>query len=189
MTSAQPIDLFKADLLGDLEPKIVTQKYLLHGNCQAIDEVTYFELKSHVAQHLDIHPNEVLMVGSGKLGFSIAPEKQFNEFGDTSDIDLAIISPRLFDHVWENVFEFEQEGGYWEDMKYFKKCLYKGWVRPDLVPEIDFSKEWWEFFNSVNKSRRFGPYHVSAGIYKNWFFLEKYLSKCVVKCKESLNGN
>lgn len=176
---------FKDDLAKDLDPKFVTQKYLMHGNCHVIDEISYFELKQEISKKFEVHPNEILMVGSGKLGFSIAPRKRFRVFNDESDIDVAIVSNYLFENVWEDLYVFDKDGGYWPKVEKFKAYLFQGWLRPDYLPsQIEFSKEWWEFFNELTNTKKFGPYSIKAGVYKNWFFLEDYIARCVHQCRE-----
>jgi hypothetical protein len=44
----------------------------------------YYSLKAAVAEQFQIHPNEIIVVGSAKLGFSIAPTKRYRAFGETS---------------------------------------------------------------------------------------------------------
>ncbi len=90
----------------------LVQKHITYGSCYILDSSTYFQLKSHVASKFGVHPNEVLVVGSGKLGFSIVHEKRYRPFGDSPDIDVTIISPDLFDKVWIEVFDYWRAGGY-----------------------------------------------------------------------------
>ena len=55
----------------------------------------YFDLRSEVAGHFGLHPDEVLIVGSTKLGFRVAPSKQYRLFSDESDIDVVLVSSTL----------------------------------------------------------------------------------------------
>ena len=62
---------FKVDL-GLLSPLQVVRKHVIHGNCCVRSHGQYLDLRCEVAERFDLHPNEVLVVGSAKLGFSIA---------------------------------------------------------------------------------------------------------------------
>jgi hypothetical protein len=83
------IEAFNDDL-AHLTDSLMVQKHITYGDCYVLDQDDYFELKSEVSDRFSVHPSEVIVVGSGKLGFSISPLKRYRRFGDESDIDLAI---------------------------------------------------------------------------------------------------
>ena len=85
---------FQMDL-GTLPDNIVVQKHITFGDSYILDRDQYFTLKRNISEKFRIHPSQVILVGSGKLGFSIAPTKRFRHFGDQSDIDVAIVSSEL----------------------------------------------------------------------------------------------
>ena len=82
------------------------RRFVIFGSCMQLDDDNYYDLKAAVADQFEIHPNEIIVVGSAKLGFSIAPTKRYRPFGETSDIDVAIVSPLLFDDVWHEVLQY-----------------------------------------------------------------------------------
>lgn len=173
-----------------LSPTEVIQKYITFGSVFIfpIEEV-YFSLKKAIASEFDLHPTEVLVVGSAKLGFSIAPNKYGRPFGDHSDIDVAIISPQLYDRFWKLMLGYALSEGRWERRKQFCEYLLSGWIRPDyfpyrgLLPEAD---HWWDFFRGLTVSRRYGPYKISAGLYREIYFLELYQTSCIQNRKKQL---
>ena len=57
-------------------------------------------LKAEISSHFGERPENVYLVGSAKLGFSIAPHKLWQPFSDESDIDVVIISEDLFKSLW-----------------------------------------------------------------------------------------
>jgi hypothetical protein len=59
----------------------ICRRFLTFGSCRQLAEEAYFNLKAAVAEKFEIHPNEVIVVGSTKLGFSIVPEKRYRPFG------------------------------------------------------------------------------------------------------------
>ncbi len=182
------MERFKKDL-GRISIGEIVQKHITSGSCYVLEEGKYFDLKNQVATHFKIHPTEVIMVGSGKLGFSIVHEKRYRPFGDTSDLDLAIISPDLFDTIWRLVYEYRNQGGYWDGERVFKDYLFRGWIRPDKLPPSDLfeiGKNWWDFFRNLTKTNAFGPYKISAGLYRSWYFLESYQSICTNGCLSNL---
>jgi hypothetical protein len=182
------IAAFRKDLELHEPPKLV-QRWITHGNAAALDEERYFELKETIATKFDIHPIEVVVVGSAKLGFSIVPKKRYRAFNDNSDIDVAIVSGKLFDAFWIMVYEYWRRlpDPYWAGGGEFQKYLFRGWIRPDKLPKSPAFPErdsWWEFFRVLARSRRFGKYGIAAGLYKSWHFLETYQEICVARCKQ-----
>ena len=190
MTVEQRIIAFRQDLTGSTVEQLV-QRHITYGECFALSEGQYFELKSAVSQQFSIHPNEVVVVGSAKLGFSIVPDKRYRAFSETSDIDVVLCSSTLFDLFWEDVFSYWARGQVWPDLDEFRRYLFRGWMRPDkLPPETSFarSREWWDFFRRLTASGSFGPYKVRGALYKSWHFLEAYQKRCVSDCKNAEIG-
>ena len=188
------LTLFKTDLI-DLTDDIMVQKYLIHGECALLSSNQYYSLKSEVASYLGVHLSEIIVVGSAKLGFSIAPGKRWRAFGDESDIDIAIVSPLLFDQVWRATYEYANRPGiFWSSKRNFIDYLFRGWIRPDKLPRKGLkwsSSNWFEFFRKLTQTQQYGPYPIKGGIYKDWNFFESYSKSSIAKCRnvpEDPNG-
>lgn len=182
------MERFKGDLT-DLSPLQMIRKHVIYGDCAAITQAQYFDLRSEVAERYEVHPNEVLVVGSAKLGFSIAPNKRYRHFADTSDIDVVIVSSKLFDQIWRSVYHFWSQGGYWERAGHFKKYLFQGWIRPDKLPPAStflFANEWWAFFNQLSASGKYSMYKIAGALYRDWYFLEAYQLRGISACVDGL---
>lgn len=183
-TIEDSIAQFKLDLMNYSSLNIA-RKHIIFGECATISTEEYFALRSRIATAYSVHPNEVIVVGSGKLGFSIAPHKRYRHFSTDSDLDIVIISETFFDKCWIELFRFENQGGYWEKAVELKQYLFRGWIRPDKMPpntKFDFGKRWWEFFNELSVSREYSVSRIRGGIYKNWSFLESYQCKAIDQC-------
>jgi hypothetical protein len=190
MSVEDDIKAFRADLLRR-DVGAVVQRYITSGDCVTLSGSSYFDLRVQVARQFDLHVSEVLIVGSAKLGFSIAPDKRYRPFGETSDIDVAICSGALFDAFWKDVFDYWSRGENWAGLADFRKYLFRGWMRPDkLPPESSFlrSREWWEFFRRLTSVGAFGPYKIAGALYKSWHFLESYQQGCVRACVQEEDG-
>jgi hypothetical protein len=179
---------FKKGLLVHSASEIV-QSRIIFGECVMLEKETYHSLRVEVAKHFGVHSNEVLVVGSAKLGFSIAPSKMYKPFNDSSDIDVVIVSSVLFDKIWKSVYHLWREKIYWNAEAGFQKYLFQGWIRPDKLPiskKFPLTSEWWEFFRKLTSSGAFGDYKISGAIYKDWDFLEGYQNFAVQNCKDQL---
>jgi hypothetical protein len=136
---------FKTELNNDLiSDTVIIRKNLLHGNpiIYLDDEDKYFFLKQKVANFFKVSTKKVVMVGSAKLGFSIAPKKIWNDFNEESDIDIVVISETIFDEYWQELLNFninvkarseQEDKNYREFLEYFLK----GWIRPDFKNKLE----------------------------------------------------
>ena len=184
------IQFFKSELRA-LPPLDIVRKHIIAGECAIIADSAYFQLRSAVADKYEIHPNEVLIVGSSKLGFSIAPRKMYRHFGDTSDVDVVIVSSYLFDKVWKEVHHYWDQGSYWPRHHDFVKYLFQGWIRPDKLPPANsfpLSNDWWKFFNALSSEDRYSLYKIAGALYRDWDFLEAYQLRGVSACLEQLGA-
>ena len=186
------IDKFKSDL--HLPTVAVIRKHVIFGDCWVFRNDEYYELKADVADHFHVHPNEVLVVGSAKLGFSIAPHKRYREFGDSSDIDIAIVSSSLFEGIWLQALESKESNGYFWDVqekKAFQDYFFRGWIRPDKLPQASnftLREDWKEYFRNLTSEGKYGVYPLAAGLYKSWYHIEHYQSNCIRSCQQELRG-
>lgn len=64
----------------------------------------FADFRVYMAKKFKIPPTDVFICGSALLGFSLSPQKDFAIFNDKSDIDIVIISKKMFDKFWENYF-------------------------------------------------------------------------------------
>lgn len=182
------INSFKEDLSA-LSSSQIVQKRIIFGECAIIQSNAYYQLREKVGLKFNVHPNEVIVVGSAKLGFSIAPHKRYLPFGDKSDIDVAIVSSILFDNFWKSVYLLWKEKVLWETETDFKKYLFQGWIRPDKLPNtksLAITAEWWDFFRILTTSGDFGPYKIRGAIYKDYDFLQGYQNFAVQYCKDQI---
>lgn len=162
-------------------------KHLFHGIPHVFmnKENEYFEFRNRIADKFKISFHEVFIVGSGKLGFSYHKDKLFDY---NSDIDVVIVNENLFEDFYSKISDYQykldksykiissdERNTYYEFMRY----LIKGWMRPDKLPtsfQIDLLKtEWFDFFESISYEKsEVGDYKVSAGLFKNHSYLQKY---------------
>lgn len=159
----------------------IIEKYILHNIPYFFKDNmdVYFDIKKLIAEHFKIPITNIYLVGSGQFGFSLNPDKNYKNFREldneeknikASDLDFAIISTKLFDDIWSELYDFKignvphnEEDD--KNFKMFKNYLFKGWIRPDAWPfEFQKKTEWFEFFNSLNPlvNRQ-----VSCGIFRN----------------------
>lgn len=112
-----------------LKPNDVIRKHITTGMPVFLTEEQYFELRSIIADEFAIHPSEVVLVGSCRMGFSIAPKKRYREARQNSDLDVAIVSLDRFDNYWDGVFAYAADDTAWKrsrEYKHFVRMLFNG---------------------------------------------------------------
>lgn len=190
MSIEERINLFRQDLPRFDVPDLV-RRHIISGESYILSNEAHFSLRNMVCEHFSISYQEVIVVGSAKLGFSIAPYKRYRHFQDNSDIDVVICSSILFDAFWQDVFDYWSRGEQWVEIGEFRKYLFRGWMRPDKLPTAKSfirGQEWWEFFRQLTATGNFGPYKITGALYKTWHFFECYQQRCVEECKVMENG-
>lgn len=170
------------------EKQIFTQKYFFHGIPKIFEnrENDYFHFRKKIADNFKINFYDVMIVGSSKFGFS--PVKLEN-FTIESDVDVVLINERLFDEFYELISEFQyqiKKNQFLLDAKQHKsyvrflEYIVTGWMRPDLLPQntdsfVKLKQKWDDFFRGISYSKsEVGNYSVKAGLFKSYYYAEKY---------------
>jgi hypothetical protein len=105
------------------------RRYILHSDCQMIESSQSYALKSKICDKLNVGFDNVIVVGSCKLGFSIKPTRDCSIW-DESDIDVAIVSPVLFENVWRTALEYKYSNADWQSKKNFLNIYHRdGYVQ------------------------------------------------------------
>lgn len=182
------IDGFKKDCKTK-DASIVVKKHLLEGSSYYFDlngDTDEFQFKIDIANSLGVHLRDIIIVGSGKLGFSIKPDKDKLEFypyksfdeEKKSDIDVAIVSNRLFENQLINLFEYTSHyvsKDIWKnkrDRNSLAKYVLKGWLKPDFIPRDYKISDSINFIQ--NKYKMKYARDINIGIYKSWYYFENY---------------
>jgi hypothetical protein len=121
---------------------------------------------------IEIHPLQLILCGSAHLGFSPVPLS--NKFGKSfnpkkSDIDIAVVSPELFDQWWTELQKCKLVAGVIEDVA---RNLFWGFIDPSNVNQISKTAErWWKYFGDFKTDRANG---VRGRVYRSFSSMENY---------------
>lgn len=110
----------------------------------------YFEnIRELIAKSLDIHPKNVVLIGSARLGYSFTPKKYGNPVNRESDLDFALVSHPLFKETrdtfykWKKNFETSKispnknEEEFWkENLKRGSDNIKRGFLDINKIPSI-----------------------------------------------------
>ena len=133
------------------------------GRCPAVYDVARTWLAERLSFHLKresaIHPKDIGVVGSARLGRSLAPAKMDRCFGDHSDLDLFVVSGPLFEALRDEFVHWKEDFG-----------------TARVLPRNDTERRYWgensargegwigEGFIDSNKVPTRGPYPIARGV-------------------------
>ena len=111
----------------------------------------YDSLRDFLARRLEVHPKEITLIGSARLGYSLAPAPTFGRpMHSSSDLDLSVVSQKLFAQM-SAIFETWQEDvnagrkrpkndkekEYWPENLLRLPCnIRRGFIDPYKIPNI-----------------------------------------------------
>lgn len=201
------VDEFKEILLR-IPLQEVVKTYIFQGtpyvfrNSPRLSRV----LRDHLCSQLDLSEQNIIVVGSAKIGFSLSPDNFPRRFSDHSDIDILVVDQDLFDKVWETMIKwnypkrFRLEGADWNWAKKRREELFWGWFAPDKIrfeglslPEVlkplrDISTSWFNAFRSLGQYNEFAARDVSGRLYRSWRHALLYQSEGLRLIKEAMNA-
>lgn len=164
------------------------RKHVLHGTPYVFNgrDDDFYEFRKRIANKFNIPFHEIYITGSAKLGYSPFKNKDFDY---DSDIDVAIISPSLFETIMKSISQYqvrfrkaravvrERELAMYHE---FLEYVALGWIRPDKLPISfqmrTFKNDWFEFFQEISNGKsEVGNYKVNAGVFQSYEHLEDYI--------------
>ena len=149
-----------------------------YGNGNPYKEYDIF--KRMLSDKLNIHFNNIAIVGSAKNGFSLSPKKYFKVFDEeSSDIDVVIVSDLNYKVLWEAYLEMYYKQIPFPEYAPLSKSIFKGYLsigdNSTLRHQnlIDWKKNADEIIKDVQL--QLGMIHpLKYRLYDSWESVEKY---------------
>jgi len=171
---------YKRDLLAeDFDANYVLDRYFHTGQSAVFigaqpHEEPNFKCEvaraSFTAFGIRAHPFQLIITGSAHLGFSPVPGKLGKPFDSaSSDIDIAVVSPELFDLWWTEL----QSGGLEPAVREIvSRDLFWGFINPANVRDLsDCGAKWWRLFGNLSTDRAAG---VRGRLYRTFWSMQSY---------------
>jgi hypothetical protein len=165
-----------AELLGRSKLQDVVESYIFRGLPYAFrdDETSYLRLVAHVSDGLGVPGENLTLIGSGRIGFSLDPAKYGTPFSDASDLDMVVVSPELFDACWLDLLRprrgyhrLPQSVQSWH--LDHRQHVYYGRIWPHKLPGIvDLSRRWFNVFKSASRYPELAVHEVHGLLYRTW---------------------
>jgi hypothetical protein len=170
------------------------------GPCLRDDDVPFaFDTKpenwpafrDHLSSNLSVRSEDIRVVGSARLGFSLKPGRKLRPFSDTSDVDVVVVSATLFDELWQKLLlaayprdqMLGRLGGWLANRQ---REVYTGWITPkDVILSITIAGARaravltfrWHWFHTFKKASALLPRRhedVNARLYRTWEHVDLY---------------
>ena len=182
------VNEFKEILLHQELERVVEEHIFAGDPYVFLSRMEEFDnLLNHLCSTLGItHRENIKVVGSAKVGFSLNPDSFGRRFSEKSDIDIIIVDCNLFDKVWEILLKWNYPRRFrliGNDKNWAKERmedLYWGWFRPEkirfsglsfpetLKPLRDISTLWFSAFRSLSQVSGFTGLEVNGRLYRTW---------------------
>ena len=184
------------------------RKYILRSECWYFENVLASDKKNPatitddfkeiVSSEMKLNFSDIALVGSAKLGYSLAPKKMFSKFSmdgeerDESDIDIAIISSEMFHHYWALLRKsFKQIYKIVYDVSVYKE-IYFGHINENTLNRIEGCVAEWNDLAARSKIRLQNDLYIKHPItyrlYRSWSDLEAYQLWSLDKIKQGISN-
>lgn len=182
-----------AKSVTDSEKLGVVQQWLSEGIPYCFREcpLLYEEIRGWLAREIEIHPKEITLIGSARIGYSLAPGGDYGRpFNDCSDLDFSAISSVLFKNcvaAFELWFDDYRNGrisprnpiekSYWKDnATRVPNNIRRGFIDPYKIPTLKRYRIAGDIHDSLyrlHKKIKMTGYAprvsgVSIRVYKDW---------------------
>lgn len=160
--------------------------------------VLYDSVRSWLGARLNVHAKEISMTGSGRIGESINPRNIGRPFSATSDLDLFVVSNKLFTqfqdefHQWSEDYECGDvlprnwwEEKYWKDHKERgPRVIRRGFIDAWMIPSRNVYQMaqrtancMWQLVEKLRLTDKGPkPSRASIRVYADWESLVKCIS-------------
>ena len=185
------------DLLRSRSLDRIVDDYLLTGIPFSFADRpdVYQRMIGELAKGLDVPKQDICVVGSARIGFSLSPPDFGAPFNEYSDIDVVVVSPTWFDSSWMDMLMNRRAP--WSKLKPATKTsvikhrekyyIYNGWIYPDSVAEtLEFGQRWLTTFNGLSRIPHLSSLPIGGRLYRTWDHVRVYHSRGLRKILEGM---
>ena len=187
--------LFSADPLDKLVDEVILfpgLPYAFQGMPAVFDR-----FRAEIVGKLGVQESGIRVIGSGKLGYSLAPDSYPRAYSESSDIDVLMVDERLFDSVWCSLVRWHYARTAKGDMTGYErawigkrqKSIFWGWLQIEdllldrrevvfgtihLKPITDLRVQWFNIFQILSGYRELKRRKVDGRLYRTWDHARMY---------------
>ena len=135
------------------------------------------QMIGEISRGLRVPREDICVVGSARLGFSLSPYKFGEPFNRYSDLDIIVVSSSLFDPSWLDILTNRRVP--WSMLRsrtrqHLKEhrenhYIYNGWIIPHFVAEtLAVGEQWVTTFADLSQIPFLSSRHISGRLYRTW---------------------
>ncbi|NKJ47363.1 hypothetical protein CIC12_11530 [Burkholderia sp. SG-MS1] len=186
-------DLQKAILEKD--PRDFVSHYLFEPIPFAFssDMALWISWKTTLANGLEVDPHDIVLTGSGAIGYSLNPAKKFRKFDDRSDFDCGVISSHHFEMAWRYLrYQRPSWLSLTQDVRnaikmHSSNYVFSGTIATDkILPLLPFGQTWQKALDKVGALNPANGRDVKLRIYKDYDSLRQYQAYGIGRLRESM---
>lgn len=173
--------------------EIVARLWLTEGLPSAFrtSPAAYEDIRGWLGARLNVHAKQITIIGSARLGYSLAPSPKFGRpFDEKSDLDLSVISGELFQRIASAFDTFcadyragtvaprtRHERTLWNDNVAFgKRNIPHGFFDANKIPNFDryavvqrVNQSMWALLKKLEATPEAPRVHrASTRVYRDW---------------------
>ena len=187
-------DALKAAVLSS-DPRAFVSEHLLEKTPFAFagDGVAWSKYRLLLADKLDVDPQEVVLMGSAGLGFSLNPKKGLAAFHSGSDFDFGVVSSYHFDLAWRYL---RQSRVRWLSLpgevkrairQHRQNYVFTGTIAANwFLAILPFGKLWQAALDEMGDTDPSLGREISVRIYKDFDSLRFYQAENIRKLRDRL---
>jgi hypothetical protein len=191
----------------------VVQQHILTDQVPYIFEGApehFVSLRGHVCRgcaglvHHPMLQENVTIVGSARIGFSVAPEKFGRPFQPASDVDVLVVYPELFDTIWATILRWwhpkrnslDAHQRDWLNQR--RNDIFSGWFHPDRLATEGVGSEaamrrirdirvaWFNTFRAASRLPGLVGRNVNGRLYRSWDHATLYQMRTIQELRQTL---
>lgn len=152
----------------------------------------YDEFKKYISKKLNVHYNNIGIAGSAKMGFSLNPEKNFKAFDENSDVDIIIVSRKLFNEFWEQYLnDSYNPTTRIKNITYVSFCIFRKYLTLDNFRNNAYYNQWQRTTDGFEKDIQLQfqiDNEVHYRIFESWDSVKMYYISSVDRMKTERKG-
>lgn len=182
--------------LDENERKSLLNFLIISNFCYAFKTkpLIYEQTTQYIADKFSINKTQIILLGSARTGFAIAPNSYGRKFSENSDLDFAIINQSLFDNcvqdfkLWKRKTDNSEyadnvKNKFWSDNQTnLKFQIKRGFIDTYKIPNFTEFTTTQQLNQSLSlivvnllKYQRIKVKEASVRVYKDWNTFHKQL--------------
>jgi hypothetical protein len=149
--------------------------------------------KTRLAAGLDVDPYDIVLTGSGAIGYSLNPKKAYKAFDASSDVDCGVISQHHFEMAWRYLRQIRPA---WLSLPqenrralqiHRRNYVFAGTIATDsILALLPFGSEWQSALDTMGTVTPTVGRDVKLRIYRDYDSLRHYQASGIERLRSEL---